>query len=225
MRCGLFSTFSIHFRSLLWLVSIMLLKPLGAQKSIPVEPDIAEAQQYDDPESARFFARILFDHPEGEADEATLRAGLAPSEWQLVTLGGSAGALQALRTGQVDALCWGEPVMTLLEQRGELRIAGEARTLKGAEGVFGGPMPGVCLHATQEFVQRHPATCLALATGVVRALRWLQTAGPRDILRTVPEPYLMGDLGLYLAAFERVRESYSTDGLISAEGGRTALRA
>ena len=40
--------------------------------------NIAEAQQYDDPESARFFARILFDHPEGEADEAALRAGLAP---------------------------------------------------------------------------------------------------------------------------------------------------
>lgn len=40
--------------------------------------NIAEAQQYDDPESARFFARILFDHPEGEAEEATLRAGLAP---------------------------------------------------------------------------------------------------------------------------------------------------
>lgn len=155
----------------------------------------------------------------------SLRAGLAPSEWQLVALGGSAGAMQALRAGQVDALCWGEPVMTLLEQRGELRIASEARTVKGAEAVFGGPMPGVCLHATQAFVLRNPATCQALATGVVRALRWLQTAGPRDILRTVPEPYLMGDLGLYLAAFERVRESYSTDGLISAEAGRTALRA
>lgn len=157
----------------------------------------------------------------------SLRAGLSPSDWQLIPLGGGANAaqaLQALRTGQVDALCWGEPVMTVLEQRGELRIASEARTLQSAEGVFGGPMPGACLHATQEFVQRHPATCQALATGVVRALRWLQTAGPRDIMRTVPEAHLMGDLGLYLAAFERVRESYSLDGLITAEGGRTALR-
>ncbi|MFC7473442.1 formyltetrahydrofolate deformylase [Dankookia sp. GCM10030260] len=40
--------------------------------------NIAEAQQYDDPESQRFFARILFDHPEGTADEVALRAGLAP---------------------------------------------------------------------------------------------------------------------------------------------------
>src|SRR3954449_3605826 len=40
--------------------------------------NIAEAQQYDDPESQRFFARILFDHPAGEVDEAALRAGLRP---------------------------------------------------------------------------------------------------------------------------------------------------
>jgi formyltetrahydrofolate deformylase len=40
--------------------------------------NIAEAQQYDDPESQRFFARILFDHPTGQAETATLRAGLQP---------------------------------------------------------------------------------------------------------------------------------------------------
>ncbi len=40
--------------------------------------NIAEAQQYDDPESARFFARMVFDHPQGQADEAALRAGLQP---------------------------------------------------------------------------------------------------------------------------------------------------
>src|SRR4051812_4380405 len=40
--------------------------------------NIAEGQQYDDPESQRFFARILFDHPAGEGDEAALRAGVPP---------------------------------------------------------------------------------------------------------------------------------------------------
>src|SRR4051794_7744023 len=40
--------------------------------------NIAEAQQYDDPETTRFFARIVFDHPQGQPDEAALRAGLQP---------------------------------------------------------------------------------------------------------------------------------------------------
>ena len=46
MRCGRNATFSIEFRSLFWLVSFLLFKPLGAQKAIPAEPYIAEAQQY-----------------------------------------------------------------------------------------------------------------------------------------------------------------------------------
>lgn len=154
-----------------------------------------------------------------------LRAGVAPADWQLVPVGGAASALQAVRAGQVDALCGGEPAMTLLEQRAELRIVSDARSLKGAQAVFGGPMPADCLHAPQEFIQRYPGVCQALTSGVVRALRWLQTAGPSDLLRAVPEAYRMGDLGMYIAAFERMRETYSTDASVPAEGARTAQRA
>lgn len=159
------------------------------------------------------------------AQVVMLRVGVAPADWQLVPVGGATLALQAVRAGQVDALCGGEPAMTLLEQRAELRVVSDARSLKGASAVFGGPMPADCLHASQEFILRNPGVCQALAHAVVRALRWLQTAGPSDLLRTVPEPFRMGDLGLYIAAFERMRETYSTDGMVEPEGARTALRA
>ena len=59
----------------------------------------------------------------------------------------------------------------------------------------------------------------------MHALKWLQTAGPGDIIKSVPEPYLMGDRGLYLAAFNKGREAISVDGLVAEEGARTALRA
>ena len=38
--------------------------------------NISEAQQYDDPETNRFFARIVFDHPAGGADTGRLHAGM-----------------------------------------------------------------------------------------------------------------------------------------------------
>jgi NitT/TauT family transport system substrate-binding protein len=41
----------------------------------------------------------------------------------------------------------------------------------------------------------------------------------------VPEAYLLGDRALYLASFEKLRESISPDGILSPEGARTALRA
>lgn len=154
-----------------------------------------------------------------------LRAGIPPADMQFVDLGSAALAPQAVRSGQVDALCVGEPAMTMLEQKAEVRVVSDARTLRGTEAVFGGLMPAACLHATAEFVQRHPGVCQVLADGIVHALKWLQTAGPRDLLRTVPEAYLAGDMGLYLASFERARESLSVDGLMPAEGARTALRA
>ena len=41
-----------------------------------------------------------------------------------------------------------------------------------------------------------PAAAQALASGVVHALKWLQTAGPSDTVKTVPEAYLLGDIGV-----------------------------
>jgi NitT/TauT family transport system substrate-binding protein len=153
------------------------------------------------------------------------RAKLGVRDVSLVGLSSAQNALDAMRSGQIDAISHCDPVMSALEQRGEIKVISDARTLKGAQQVFGGTMPAACLYASQEFVQSNPGTCQALTDGLVRALKWLQTAGPSDIIKTVPEPYLLGDRGLYLATFARARESFASDGMLSEEAARTALRA
>jgi NitT/TauT family transport system substrate-binding protein len=158
------------------------------------------------------------------ANAVLARAGIPAAEVSFVDVGQAYGALSALRSGHVEALSNTDPVMTTLEQRGEIRIISDTRTLKGTQEVFGGPMPASCLYAPLEFVQKHPATCQAMANAIVHALKWLQTAGPRDIIRTVPEPYFQGDRALYLAAFSKVRETISPDGLMPDDGVRTAVR-
>ena len=153
------------------------------------------------------------------------RAGLKSSDVSFVGVGTSAGALAALRSGQIDAMSNTDPVMTMLEQKGDVKIISDTRTLKGTQEVFGGPMPAACFYTHSEFVQKNPQTCQALANAIVHGLKWLQTAGPSDIIKTVPEGYLLGDRALYLASFNKVREAISLDGLMSEEGTRTALRA
>ncbi|MDP3619654.1 MAG: ABC transporter substrate-binding protein [Ramlibacter sp.] len=153
------------------------------------------------------------------------RAGVKASEVSFVGVGTSAGALAALRSGQIDAMSNIDPVMTMLEQKGEIRIISDTRTLKGTLDVFGGPMPAACFYSHAEFVQKNPNTCQALTNAIVHGLKWLQTAGPSDIIKTVPESYLLGDRGLYLASFNKVREAISLDGVIPEEGARTALKA
>ncbi|MEO6017604.1 MAG: ABC transporter substrate-binding protein [Polaromonas sp.] len=153
------------------------------------------------------------------------RGGLKASDVSFIGVGTAAGALTALRSGQIDAMSNTDPVMTMLEQKGEVKIISDTRTLKGTIEVFGGPMPAACLYAPMEFIQKNPNTCQALANAIVHGLKWLQTAGPGDIIKTVPESYLLGDRALYLASFNKVRESISLDGLIPDDGARTALKA
>jgi NitT/TauT family transport system substrate-binding protein len=153
------------------------------------------------------------------------RAGIKANEVNYVGVGTSAGALAALRSGQIDAISNTDPVMTMLEQKGDVRIVSDTRTLKGTQEVFGGPMPAACFYTHADFVRNHPNTCQALANAIVHGLKWLQTAGPSDIIKTVPESYLLGDRALYLASFNKVREAIAIDGLMPEEGARTALKA
>jgi NitT/TauT family transport system substrate-binding protein len=153
------------------------------------------------------------------------RAGLKASDVSFIGVGASTAAVAALRSGQVDAMSNTDPVMTMLEQKGEVRIISDTRTLKGTQEVFGGPMPAACLYAPLEYVQKNPNTCQALANAIVHALKWLQTAGPSDIIKTVPESYLLGDRGLYLASFNKVREAIALDGLLHEDAAKTALKA
>lgn len=153
------------------------------------------------------------------------RGGLKAGDVSFIGVGVAAGALTAMRSGQIDAISNTDPVMTMLEQKGDVNIISDTRTLKGTLDVFGGPMPAACLYAPLEFIQKYPNTTQALANAIVRSLKWLQTAGPGDIIRTVPEAYLLGDRALYLASFDKVREAISPDGVVMADGPKTALDA
>ncbi len=152
------------------------------------------------------------------------RDGLKPSDISVVGVGLGATAISALKSGQIDAVSNTDPVMTKLEQDGDVKIIADTRTLKGTEQVLGGPMPAGCLYAPVDFIKRNPNTVQALTNAIVRADKWIHAASPQDVLRTVPESYLLGDAALYLFSFNKVKEAISTDGTISDAGAKTALR-
>ncbi len=148
-------------------------------------------------------------------------AGLAPADYSIVGVGSGAGSVAAFTSGQIDATSTAEPILSTIQKSGDFAILADTRTLKGTQQVFGGPMPAACLYAPEAFVKGNPNTCVALAAAILRALAWIRTAGPSEIIKTVPEAYLLGDRALYLQAFMNVREAYSPDGLISALGAQT----
>ena len=106
----------------------------------------------------------------------------------------------------------------------QLRVVADARTLKSSQDLFGGNMPASCLYAAQPFVQKRPDQVQALVHAMVHTLKWLQTAEPADIVKALPAAYLAGDRALYLAAFYRMRETFSPNGVMPDDGPAVALR-
>ena len=156
---------------------------------------------------------------------ALAKAGLKPSDVSVIGVGAGNGAVAAMRSGQIDAISNLDPVITLLQRSGDLKIVSDTRILAESNKVFGGPMPAACLYAPQAFIDKNPNTTQALANAIVRADKWIQAAGSTDIIKAVPESFLMGDRAVYIDAFLAAKGALSPDGMIPEKGAQTAFRA
>ena len=152
------------------------------------------------------------------------RAGLLQSDVSYIGVGTTSGVVSAVRSGQIDAICNLEPAMTLLELNGDIKIIADSRTLRGTQAIFGGDMPGACLFALPEYIQKNRLVIQAMTNAIVRALKWLQSAGPRDLIRGLPEANFLGDRGLFLATYQNMRESISLDGVTAEDAARLSLK-
>jgi NitT/TauT family transport system substrate-binding protein len=153
------------------------------------------------------------------------KAGLKPGDVSIVGVGAGNGAVAAMRSGQIDAISNLDPVITLLARSGDLKIVSDTRIVAESDKVFGGPMPAGCLYAPQPFIDKNPNTAQALTNAMVRANKWIQAAGPSEVIKTVPESYLLGDRAVYIDAFLAAKGALSPDGMIPTAGPETAFRA
>lgn len=159
------------------------------------------------------------------ANVVLAQAGLKPADVSFVGVGTSAGAVDALRAGRIDAIANTEPVISLLEKSHDIIIVADTRTIAGTEVLFGGPMPAGSLYAKESFLKNNPATVQALTSAMLKALRWLDTASPEEVAAVVPQNYLLGDPALYKKALTNIRPAISRDGLFSSVATKTALHA
>lgn len=153
------------------------------------------------------------------------KAGIRPADVSYVGVGASQGAVAAMRSGQIDAISNLDPVITILQRAGDITIISDTRDPAESEKVFGGPMPAACLYAPSSFTEKNPNTAQALTNAIVRANKWIQQAGPSDVIKVVPESFLLGDRAVYIDAFLKARAALSPDGLFPDAGSATALRA
>jgi NitT/TauT family transport system substrate-binding protein len=152
------------------------------------------------------------------AQYAMVKAGLKAADASIVGLGGGAGAVAAMKKGEIDVISHLDPVVAKLEADGDVKVLIDTRTEAGTRALFGGPNPAACLYTKQDFIEKYPNTTQRLVNAFMKALKWVDTASPEQIAEAVPTEYHLGDKPLYLKAVANSKEAYSKTGMIGQEG-------
>ena len=84
-------------------------------------------------------------------------AGLKSTDVSFVGVGAGAGAVAAMRAGQIDAISNLDPVISTLEKDGSIKVVTDTSKIEATRKLFGGDMPAGCLYASEEFLEEEPA--------------------------------------------------------------------
>jgi len=150
------------------------------------------------------------------------KAGLKATDASYIGVGIGPSAVAAMKKGDIDALSNLDPMMTKLEQDGDITVVADSRTEAGTRAIFGGSNPAAVLYVKRDFIERNPNTVQALVNAFYRTLKWLEKATPAEIAAAVPEEYFLGDKALYIAAVAANKPVYSLTGVIPAAGMQSA---
>lgn len=148
--------------------------------------------------------------------------GVGPQDVAIIGVGGGAGAVAAMKRGDIDALINLDPVISKLEQDGDIFVLADLRSEDGNQKLFGGNNPAAVIYSRNDFIERNPETMQRVVNAMHRALKWLEKATPEQIAESVPQEYHLGDPKLYMRAVESSRPMYSRDGVITQQGMQNA---
>ncbi len=148
--------------------------------------------------------------------------GLRTDDASFIGVGASASAVAAVQRGEIDAIVNVDPVISLLESQGLIKVIADTRTLDGTRQVFGGPYPAAVLYTPRAFIEKNPRTTQALVNAFVRGLKWVASHSAEEIAGLMPEEYALGNKPLYLKAIKSSLPMFSPDGRFTREGAETA---
>ena len=149
-----------------------------------------------------------------------VKNGLKPDDVAAIGVGSGAGAVAAMKRGELDGMSNLDPVITRLGSEGDIHVIVDTRTAKGMKEVYGGAYHAGCIYAPADWVKKNPNTAQAVVNAMVRASLWLKAAKVDEIVAVVPPEYYGPDVALYKAALQKNQEGFSPDGRFSMEGAQ-----
>jgi len=151
------------------------------------------------------------------------KAGLKPDAVSIIGVGATAGAVAIMKRGEIDAMSNLDPVIAQLESDGSLVPVIDTRTAKGMQDVYGGAYAAGSIYVPVDFAKKYPNTAQAVVNAMVRALRFINSSTPDQIVAAVPTDYYT-DKALYKAALEKNLEGFKHDGAIGMDAAQAVYR-
>jgi NitT/TauT family transport system substrate-binding protein len=152
-----------------------------------------------------------------------VKAGLTLEDYTPVAIGNTAGAVAAVRYDKVDGLLLVDPIISILQDAGDIKLIEDMRTEQGSIAGFGGPYPEGSLLSTDAWISTHPAIVQGLTDGIVRADRWIQSATPEEVTAVLPAEIVGEDKALFARSITNMKSCFSPDGLFAADGPKQVL--
>ncbi len=153
-----------------------------------------------------------------------VRNGLKPDDASFIGTGLAATAVAAARRAEIDAIVTSDPMISVMQNEGLVKVLYDTRTEAGNQAVYGGPYPGGVLYTTPEFIERNPRTVQALVNAFVRGLKWIAGHSAADIAGLMPADYALGNLPVYVQAVGASKAMYSPDGHFVPGAAETAYK-
>jgi NitT/TauT family transport system substrate-binding protein len=151
------------------------------------------------------------------------KAGLKPDAVAIIGVGATSGAVAIMKRGEIDAISNLDPVTSQLESDGTIVAVVDTRTAKGMQDVYSGAYTAGSIYAPVDFAKKYPNTAQAVVNAMVRALRFIDSSTPDQIVAAVPTEYYT-DKALYKAALVKNLESLKHDGFIGPEASQNVYR-
>lgn len=147
------------------------------------------------------------------ANFVLVQGGVQPSEVSVIGVGVGAGAVAAMRSGQIDAFVNLDPVIATLEKDNLIRIIADTRKVDESDKIFGGPFVAGCLYTKEDYLKQNPEIIQSLTNAIVRADKWLATCSVEDFMKVIPSSYYLGNPEIYKEGFIKNRPALSKDGI------------
>jgi NitT/TauT family transport system substrate-binding protein len=149
---------------------------------------------------------------------------VAPEDVPIISVGQGAGAVAAIKGKRIDGIANPDPVITRLQNDGDVVTLVDTRTEKGVIDLYGGLIAASAITVMPKFIKERPKATQGFVNAIVRALAWMKSASIDQIVDAVPPDYYGKEKNVYRQTIAAFKENFSVDGYISPELEQNTLK-